>query len=79
MVRKRGGIGALGSAQASFFHPIVKIGEKWPNDHKRLCLERVVVTGKELFFILRKNQVAYKCRIPEIDNGSEFHICANNF
>ena len=23
--------------------------------------------------------MAYKCRIAEIDDGSEFHICANNF
>ena len=78
MVRKRGGIGALGSAQASFFRPSAKIREKWPNDHKRLRLERVVVTGKELFRISRRDQLAYKCRIAEIDDGSEFHICANN-
>ena len=23
--------------------------------------------------------MAYKCRIAKIDDGSEFHICANNF
>ena len=79
MVRKRGGIGALGSDQARFFHPSINIREKWPNDHKRLRLEIVVVTGKELFRILRKDQAEYKCRIPDIDNESEFHICANNF
>ena len=79
MVRKRGGIGALGSAQARFFHPSAKIKEKWPNDHKRLRLERAVVTGKELFRISRRDQLAYKCCISEIDDGSEFHICAKNF
>ena len=79
MARKHGGIGALGSAQARFFHPIAKIIEKWRNDHKRLRLERVVVTGKEMFRISRRYQLAYKCRIAEIDDGSEFHICANNF
>ena len=79
MVRKRGGIGALGSAQARFFHPSAKIREKWPNDHKRLRLERVFLNGKELFHISRRNQFAYKCRIVEIDDWSEFHICANNF
>ena len=79
MVRKRGGIGALGSAQARFFHPSANIREKWPNDHKRLRLEILAVTGKELFQILRRDQLAYKCRIAEIDDGSEFHICANNF
>ena len=52
--------------------------EKWPNDNKRLCLERIVVNGKALFHILRKDQVAYKCRILEIEDRSEFHICADN-
>ena len=73
MVRKRGGIGALGSAQERFFNPSANIREKWPNEHKRLRLERVVVTGKELFQISRRDQLAYKCRI------AEFQICANNF
>ena len=79
MERKRGGIGALVSAQARFFHPSANIREKWPNEHKRLRLERVVVTGKELFRILRRDQLAYKCRIAKIEDGSKFHICANNF
>ena len=79
MVRKRGGIGALGSSQERFFHPSANIIEKWPNDHKRLRLERVVVTGKERFRILRRDQLAYKCRIAKIKDGSELHICANNF
>ena len=79
MVRKRGGIGSLGSAQARFFQLSEKIREKWPSDHKRLRLERVVVNGKELFHILQRDQVAYKCRIAEIDDASKFHIWANNF
>ena len=79
MVRKCGGIGSLGSSQARFFHPSAKIREKWPNYHKRLRLERVAVTGKELFQISRRDQLAYKCRIAEIDDGSKFHICVNNF
>ena len=79
MVMKRGGIGALGSAQARFFHSSAKIREKWPNDHKQLRLERVVVTGKELFRISRRDQLTYKFRIAEIDDGIEFHICKNNF
>ena len=65
--------------QARSFHPSAKIRENWPNDHKRLRLERVVVTGKEMFRVSRRDQLAYKCHIAEIDNRSEFHICANNF
>ena len=79
MVSKRGGIGDLGSAQARFFHPSTKIREKWPNYHKLLRLERVVVTGKEMFRISRRDQLGYKCGIADIDDRSEFHICANNF
>ena len=79
MVRKRGGIGALGSSQTRFFHLSAKIREKWPNNHKRLRLKRVVATGKELFHISQKDQVAYKFRIPKIDDRSKFHICVNNF
>ena len=79
MVRKRGGIGALGSDQARFFHPSAEIRENWPNDHKWLRLEIVVVTGKELFRISRRDQLAYKCRIAKTDNKSEFYISANNF
>ena len=79
MERKRGGIGSLGSAQARFFHTRAKIREKWTNDHKRLRLKIIVVTGKEMFRISRRDQLAYKCCIVEIDDGSEFHICANNF
>ena len=37
------------------------------------------MTGKELFQISRRDQLAYKCRIANINDGSEFHICANNF
>ena len=78
MVRKRVGIGDLGSAHARFFHSSAKVREKWPNDHKWLRLERVVVSGKLLFRILRRDQLEYKCRIAKIDDGREFHICANN-
>ena len=78
MARKRGGIGALGSAQAKFFHPSAKIREKWPNDHKQMRLERVVVTGKEMFRISGRDQLVYKCRIAEIEDRRKFHICAKN-
>ena len=79
MVRKRGGIGALVSAQERISHTIAKIREKWPNDHKRLRLDRVVMNGKELFRISRRDQLSYKCRIAKVDDGSKFHICAYNF
>ena len=36
-----GGIGAVGSTMACFFHPSMKIREKWPNDDKR-CITGVL-------------------------------------
>ena len=69
MVRKRGGIGALGSAQARFLHPIAKIREKWLNDHKGLRLEILVVTGKELFRIswkgLEEKPIMWRVKLKE--------------
>ena len=32
-----------------------------------------------MFRISRRDQLASKCCIAEIDDGSKFHICANNF
>ncbi len=45
MVRKthRGGIGAIGSAKASYFHPSEHIRTKFPNDYKTLRLENVTI------------------------------------
>ena len=40
-----GGIGAVGSAMARFFHPSKKIRDQWPNDDKRR-LTAVLVTGE---------------------------------
>ena len=72
------GIGAVGSAKARFFHPSDKIRAKWPNDNKRQ-LVNVLVIGEGQRFVNRKNQWCYIVRIPEIDDGSEFHIVKFNF
>ena len=72
------GIGAVGSAKARFFHPSDKIRAKWPNDNKRQ-LVNVLVIGEGQRFVNRKNQWCYIVRIPEIDDGSEFHIVMLNF
>ena len=72
------GIGAVGSAKARFFHPSDKIRAKWPNDNKRQ-LVNVLVIGEGQRIVNRKNQWCYIVRIPEIDDGSEFHIVKFNF
>jgi hypothetical protein len=72
------GIGAVGSAKARFFHPSDKIRAKWPNDNKRQ-LVNVLVIGEGQRFVNRKNRWCYIVHIPEIDDGSEFHIVKFNF
>ena len=79
MKRKAGGIGAVGSAKARFFHPSAKIRERWPNEHGTLRLSGVLVTGKATHRINRKQQICYERRIPEIDDGTIFVISVNNF
>ncbi|KAL7537206.1 hypothetical protein ACHAXR_007655, partial [Thalassiosira sp. AJA248-18] len=77
--RKKGGIGAKGSATARFFHPSQNILEQWPNVYKTLRLQEVLVGGKGTHRVNRKDQDCYECRISEIDNSTIFHICSNNF
>ena len=84
MAKKRGGIGAAGSAIARFFHPSAHIRAKWPNDYQRKRLTNVLITGKGMHRVNRKDQLCYECRIPEIDadlldEPITFHIVCNNF
>ncbi len=72
------GIGAIGSAKARFFHPSDKIRGKWPQDNK-LQLENVLVIGEGMRIVNKRNQWCYLVRIPEIDDGSVFHIVKFNF
>ena len=72
------GIGALGAGKARFFHPSERIREQWLKDNKRE-LTNVLVIGEGERIVNRKEQWCYIVRIPEIDNGSEFHIVKFNF
>ena len=78
MSRLPGGIGAKGSAQARFFHPSEHIREKWPNDHMTKRVLEVLLVGKGIHRVNRKDKLFYECRILEID-GTVFHICCGNF
>ncbi len=73
-----GGVGALGSAMACFFHPSKPIRDKWPQDNKRR-LTGVLVTGEAKRRVARRDQDCYLVCIPEIDDGREFHIVKKNF
>lgn len=39
----------------------------------------MVVTGKGIHQVNRKDQLCYEVRIPEIDDGTIFHISCSNF
>ena len=79
MVRMKAGIGVEGSGYARFFHPSKKICDQCPNEHGKLWLTGVLITGKVIHRVNRKQPSCYECRIPQIDNGTVFHICCSNF
>ncbi len=51
---------------------------QWPNNDKRK-LTNVLVIGEGKRIVNRKEQWCYIVCIPEIDDGSEFHIVKFNF
>jgi hypothetical protein len=63
---------------AWFFHPSKPIRNRWPHDQKR-HLTGVLVTGKAVHKISKKDQMCYKVRIMEINDGTEFFIVKKNF
>ena len=79
MAKKRGGIGATGSAKARFFHPSKNIRDRWLNQHTSMRLRDVVLVGKGTHRVNRKEQLCYECHILDIDDGTIFHIVCGNF
>jgi hypothetical protein len=73
-----GGIRAVGSTMAWFFHPSKPIRNRWPHDQKR-CLTGVLVTDKAVHKISKKDRMCYKVRIMEINDGTKFFIVKKNF
>ena len=77
--KKPAGVGAVGKAYAKFFHPKQAIQQKWPMLQKGQEVEGAIVLGKEVHRINSRMQNAYRVRIPEIDNGSEFWVVCKHF
>ena len=73
------GIGAKGSGKARFFHPSDHIRAQWPNEHQKIWLADVLLVGKGMHKVNRREQLCYECRIPEIDDGVIFHITWKKF
>ena len=72
------GVGAVGAGKARFFHPGARIRQQWPNDNKHE-LTNVLVIGEGKRMVNRREQWCYIVRIPEVDDGTEFHIVKFNF
>ena len=62
-------VGGVGSTMAWFFHPSQPIRDKWPHDEKRR-LTGVFVTGEVMRHITQKDQLCYRVRITEINDGT---------
>ena len=77
--RLPGGVGARGNAKARFFHPSAPIRAKWSNTYESQRLVDVVIVGKAMHRVNRREQLCYECRIPDIDDGTIFHIVRSNF
>jgi hypothetical protein len=63
---------------AQFFHPSVRIREKWPNEDKRR-LTGVLVTGEGKQRVNRKEHTSYLICINDFNDGTIFHIVKKNF
>ena len=79
MAKKKGGVGAKGSAKARFFHPGEAIRKRWPNQHQTIRVSDALVVGKGVHRVNRKDQLCYECRLAEIDDNTIFYIVCNNF
>ena len=81
MARKRGGIGAVGKAMARFFHPSKEVEAKCLQEgktYKSHVLEDAIIIGRETCRINRKNQLAYQCRLPFMDDNKVYAIVCSN-
>ena len=76
--KKPAGVGALGKGMTRFFHPCAKINERWPMPPRGHVQENVVIVGKEIHRINKRDILSYRVRLPEIDDGSEFWIVCRN-
>jgi hypothetical protein len=80
MVRRacHGGIGAIGSGVARFFHPGERIHKRWPAKAWH-CIFSSVITGEEERRVGQRQQMCYLVTILDFREGVTFHIVKKNF
>ncbi len=74
--KKLGGIGAIGSGSARFFHPGDRVREKYPpNTWARVT--GTIITSKAMRLVARRQQFCYLVTVPDIDG--KCYIVKKNF
>ena len=76
--KKAVGRGALGSAKARLFHPRKPICNYLKHDYHKAMLPDVLIVDKKEVRINKKAQMAFECRINEIDEANVFSIVCHN-
>ncbi len=74
--KKLGGIGAIGSGSARFFHPGDRVRENYPPD-TRAPVTGAVITGEAMRLVAKRQQFCYLVTVPDVEG--ECHIVKYNF
>ena len=76
--KKSAGIGAIGSCKAKYLHPRAPIQEALRENYEKHRYEDLLIVGKGTHRINKKDQTAYECRIPSIDDNTIFvTVCSH--
>jgi hypothetical protein len=79
VLRKKGGIGAVGNPYARYIHPSGPIRQRWPNTWKQHQCMGAVICGKGMRNVSRRNQLCYEIRLTDFEEDVMFHIVCCNF
>ena len=72
--RKPAGIGAIGKCKAKYFHPRKEVMEALKEDYAKHTIDNVLIIGKGMHRINNREQLAYECRLPDINESITFVV-----
>jgi hypothetical protein len=76
--RKLAGVGAIGKAKARYFHPKNPVKEKLQELYEKHEFTNVLIVGKGVHRVNKKDQKCYECRIPDIDESIVFKLVCSH-
>ncbi len=79
MARKKGDIGAEGSATARLFHPKAPLEVKYGKGQLSKVRCNAIIMGKVNHKVRHTFQMCYEVRIPDINDHNKFVIVCSNF